>query len=204
MFKIDEIIKFVLTNDLKYTGAHQSSHRRTKVTLQILEPEAQLKLIWKEFSKYIESHLLNGESIKIQNFGVFIFTNNNLINTISNKEFTKSFLDMNKLFTAKLIFQLDKSYRYILKSFPDQKIKKKIMQPLEYFEPKKVINWNPYLIAKNCFMSDIVVNDGINSIFKAIYDLVEVGKNLEIELGFFKFNFNNREIKYSKDNIFWL
>ena len=113
-------------------------------------------------------------------------------------------MDINKLFTAKLIFQLDKSYRYILKSFPDEKIKKKIMQPLEYFEPKKVINWNPYLIAKNCFMSDIVVNDGINSIFKAIYDLVEVGKNLEIELGFFKFNFNNREITYTKDNIFGL
>ena len=204
MFKIDEIIKFVLTNDLKYTGAHQSSHRRTKVTLQILEPEAQLKLIWKEFSKYIESHLLNGESIKIQNFGVFIFTNNNLINTISNKEFTKSFLDMNKLFTAKLIFQLDNSYRYILKSFPDEKIKKKIMQPIEYFEPKKIINWNPYLISKKCFLSDLVINDGINNIFRAIYDLVKCGKNLEFELGFFKFIFNNKEVVYTKNDTFGL
>ena len=204
MLKIDDIIQFILTNDLKYPGAHQYSYSRTKTTVPILSPEVQLKLIWKHFSNYIESRLLNGESIKIPNFGVFIFTNNNLLNTFSNKEFTKSFMDINKLFTAKLIFQLDKSYRYILKSFPDEKIKKKIMQPLEYFEPKKVINWNPYLIAKNCFMSDIVVNDGINSIFKAIYDLVEVGKNLEIELGFFKFNFNNREIKYSKDNIFGL
>ena len=204
MLKIDDIIHFILTNDLKYPGAHQYSYSRTKTTVPILSPEVQLKLIWKHFSNYIESRLLNGESIKIPNFGVFIFTNYNLLNTFSNKEFTKSFMDINKLFTAKLIFQLDKSYRYILKSFPDEKIKKKIMQPLEYFEPKKVINWNPYLIAKNCFMSDIVVNDGINSIFKAIYDLVEVGKNLEIELGFFKFNFNNREIKYSKDNIFGL
>ena len=204
MLKIDDIIQFILTNDLKYPGSHQYSYSRTKTTVPILSPEVQLKLIWKHFSNYIESRLLKGESIKIPNFGVFIFTNNNLLNTFSNKEFTKSFMDINKLFTAKLIFQLDKSYRYILKSFPDEKIKKKIMQPLEYFEPKKVINWNPYLIAKNCFMSDIVVNDGINSIFKAIYDLVEVGKNLEIELGFFKFNFNNREIKYSKDNIFGL
>ena len=204
MLKIDDIIHFILTNDLKYTGSHQYSYSRTKTTVPILSPDVQLKLIWKHFSNYIESRLLKGESIKIPNFGVFIFTNNNLLNTISNKEFTKSFMDVNKLFTAKLIFQLDKSYTYILKSFPDEKIKKKIMQPLEYFEPKKVINWNPYLIAKNCFMSDIVVNDGINSIFKAIYDLVEVGKNLEIELGFFKFNFNNREIKYSKDNIFGL
>ena len=204
MLKIEDIIKFILTNDLKYTGSHQYSCSRTRATLQILEPETQLKLIWKEFSNYIESRLLQGESIKIPNFGIFIFTNNNLLNTFSNKEFTKSFMDINKLYTAKLIFQLDNSYRYILKSFPDEKIKKKIMQPLEYFEPKKIINWNPYLIAKKCFMNEIVINDGINNIFKAIYDLVKIGKNLEIELGFFKFFFNNREIAYSKDNIFGL
>ena len=78
------------------------------------------------------------------------------------------------------------------------------MKALEYFEPKKIINWNPYLIAKKCFMNEIVINDGINNIFKAIYDLVKIGKNLEIELGFFKFFFNNREIVYSKDNIFGL
>ena len=204
MLKIEDIIKFILTNDLKYTGSHQYSCSRTRATLQILEPETQLKLIWKEFSNYIESRLLQGESIKIPNFGIFIFTNNNLLNTFSNKEFTKSFMDINKLYTAKLIFQLDNSYRYILKSFPDEKIKKKIMQPLEYFEPKKIINWNPYLIAKKCFMNEIVINDGINNIFKAIYDLVKIGKNLEIELGFFKFFFNNREIVYIKDNIFGL
>ena len=204
MLKVDDIIQFVLTNDLKYTGSHQYSCSRTKVTLPILEPEMQLKLIWKEFGNYIENRLLNGESIKIPNFGVFIFTNNNLINTFSNKEFTKSFLDINKLYTAKLIFQLDNSYKYILKSFPDEKIKKKIMQPLEYFEPKKIVNWNPYLISKKCFFSDLVINDGINNIFKAIYDLVKCGKNLEIKLGFFKFIFNNREVFYNKDKIYGL
>ena len=204
MLKIEDIINFVLTNDLKYPGSHQYSYPRTKVTVPILSPEIQLKLIWKEFSKYIEDRLLNGESIKIPNFGVFIFTNNNLINTLSNKEFTESFMDMNKIFTAKLIFQLDNSYRYILKKFPDERIKKKIMQPLEYFEPKKVINWNPYSISKKCFLSDLVINDGIKNIFKAIYDLAQIGKNIEIELGFFKFIFNNREVTYTKDNIYGL
>ena len=204
MLKIGDIIKFILTNDLKYPGSHQYSCPRTKATVPILPPEIQLNLIWKEFSKYIKDRLLNGESIKIPNFGVFIFTNNNLINTLSNKEFTDSFMDINKIFTAKLIFQLDNSYRYILKSFPDERIKKKIMQPFEYFEPKKVINWNPYLISKKSFLSDLVINDGINNIFKAIYDLAQIGKNLEIELGFFKFLFNNREVTYTKDNIYGL
>ena len=204
MLKIEDIIQFILTNDLKYPGNHQFSCSRTKTTVQILSPDTQLKLIWKEFSNYIESRLLKGESIKIPNFGIFIFTNNNLLNTFSNREFAKSFMDLNNLFTAKLIFQLDNNYRYILKSFPDEKIKKEIMQPLEYFEPKKIINWNPYLIARKCFMNDLVINDGINSIFKAIYDLAKIGKNMEIELGFFKFIFNNREVTYTKDNIFGL
>ena len=78
------------------------------------------------------------------------------------------------------------------------------MQPIEYFEPKKVVSWNPYLISKKCFMKEIVVKEGINSIFQAIYDLVKSGKNLEFELGFFKFKFNNGEVKYTSDNIFGL
>ena len=204
MLNIDNIINFVLKNDLKYPGSHQFSSERTNKTAPILTPEAQLKLIWKEFNIYLENRLLNFESIKIPNFGTFIFTNNNLINTFSNKKFTESFNDFNSLYVAKLIFQIDFIYQSILKYFPDEKIKKKIMQPIEYFEPKKVINWNPYIISKKCFMNEIIVRDGINSIFQAIFDLVKCGKNLEFNLGFFKFKFNNRIVNYTKDNIFGL
>ena len=204
MLKIEDVFNFILNNDLKYTGSHQFSCQRTKIIVPILEPDIQLKLIWKEFNNYLENRLLSGESIKIPNFGIFVFTNNNLINIYSNKKFTQSFMDMNKIHVAKLIFQIDKSYRTVLKSFPDEKIKKKIMQPFEYFEPKKIINWNPYIIAKKCLINDIVVRDAINNVFKGIYDLVKSGKNLEFELGFFKFSFNNKEIKYSKDNMYGL
>ena len=204
MLNINDIINFVLSNDLKYPGTHQFSSERTKKTLPILETESQLKLIWKEFNIYLENRLLNGESIKIPNFGTFIFTNNNLLNTLSNRKFTQSFNDINSLFVAKLIFQIDNNYQSILKNFPDEKIKKKIMQPVEYFEPKKIINWNPYNISKKCFMNDILVRDGINSIFQAIYDLVKSGKNVFLELGFFKFKFSNGKVNYNSDNIFGL
>ena len=152
----------------------------------------------------METRLLNGESIKIPKFGTFIFTNNNLLNTLTNRKFTQSFNDINSLYVPKLIFQLDYAYQNILKKFPDERIKKKIMQPIEYFEPKKVINWNPYTISKKCFMKEIVVREGINSIFQGIYDLVKSGKNLQFDLGFFKFNFNNGEVKYISDNKFGL
>ncbi len=204
MLKIEDIIHFILTNDLKYPGSHQYSYSRTKTTVPILSPEVQLKLIWKHFSNYIESRLLNGESIKIPNFGVFIFTNNNLLNTLTNRKFTESFTDINSLKVPKLIFQIDNVYKSILKNFPDEKIKKKIMQPIEYFEPKKVINWNPYFISKKLFMKDILVRDAINSIFQAIFDLVKSGKNLKFELGFFKFKFNDGKVNYTSDNIFGL
>ena len=204
MLNINNVINFVLSNDLKYPGTHQFSSIRTKKTAPILETESQLKLIWKEFNIYLESKLLNGESIKIPNFGTFIFTNNNLLNTLSNRKFTESFNDINLLYVAKLIFQIDNVYKSILKVFPDERIKKKIMQPIEYFEPKKVVNWNPYFISKKCLMNDILVRDGINSIFQAIFDLVKSGKNLEFELGFFKFKFNDGKVNYTSDNKFGL
>ena len=204
MLNIDNIINFILKNDLKYPGNHQFSTERTNKTAPVLTPESQLKLIWKEFNAYLERRLLNGESIKIPNFGTFIFTNNNLLNTFSNIKFTKSFNDINSLFVAKLIFQIDIIYQTILEYFPDEKIKKKILQPIEYFEPKKVINWNPYIISKKCFMNEIVIREGINSIFQAIFDLVKIGKNLEFELGFFTFKFKDKTLKYTKDKKFGL
>ena len=204
MLSIDNIINIILSNDLKYPGTHQFSSIRTIKTVPNLEALPQLKLIWKEFNNYLETRLLNGESIKIPKFGTFIFTNNNLLNTLTNRQFTQSFNDINSLYVPKLIFQIDYAYQNILKKFPDERIKKKIMQPIEYFEPKKVINWNPYTISKKCFMKEIVVREGINSIFQGIYDLVKSGKNLEFELGFFKFIFNNGEVKYMSDNKFGL
>ena len=204
MLNIENIINFILSNDLKYPGTHQFSSIRTIKTVPNLEALPQLKLIWEEFNKYLETRLLNGESIKIPKFGTFIFTNNNLLNTLTNRKFTQSFNDINSLYVPKLIFQLDYAYQNILKKFPDERIKKKIMQPIEYFEPKKVINWNPYTISKKCFMKEIVVREGINSIFQGIYDLVKSGKNLQFDLGFFKFNFNNGEVKYISDNKFGL
>ena len=204
MLNINDIINFILSNDLKYPGSHQYSSERTIKTAPLLEQKSQLNLIWKEFNIYLEGRLLNGESIKIPNFGTFIFTNNNLLNTLSNRKFTESFNDINSLNVAKLIFQIDNIYKTILKNFPDEKIKKKVMQPIEYFEPKKVINWNPYNISKKCFMKDILVREAINSIFKAIFDLVKSGKNLEFELGFFKFKFINGKVNYTNDNIFGL
>ena len=204
MLNINDIINFILSNDLKYPGSHQYSSERTIKTAPLLEQKSQLNLIWKEFNIYLEGRLLNGESIKIPNFGTFIFTNNNILNTLSNKKFTESFNDINSLNVAKLIFQIDNVYKTILKNFPDEKIKKKIMQPIEYFEPKKVINWNPYNISKKIFMKDILVREAINNIFQAIFDLVKSGKNLEFELGFFKFKFNNGKVNYTNDNIFGL
>ena len=204
MININDIIKFILSNDLKYPGSHQFSCERTKKTLFPLEPETQFKLIWKEFNSYLESRLLNAESIRIPNFGVFIFTNNNMINTSTNYKFTKSIIDFNSLFVPKLIFQLDLVYQTILENYPDEKIKKKILQPVEYFEPKKVISWNSYHIAKKCFLHENVVTEGIKSIFQAIFDLIKSGKNLEFNLGFFKFKFEKGKINYTKDNIFGL
>ncbi len=197
MLGINDIITFILSNDLKYTGFHQYPSERTKPTCLLLEAPDQMKLVWKEFNNYLLTRLREGNAVKIPNFGVFTFSNTNNIKFSDNKNFTMSFTNINSFFKQKLIFQIGKNYRNILKHFPDEKLNKKILQPIEYLEPKKFVDWNPYGISKKCCLKDIVVRDCINAIFQAIFDLVKCGKNINIEIGPCKFIFDNGEMKYT-------
>ena len=192
-----DIINIVLQNDLTYPGLHQSSCERTKISLPMLDEYSQLILIWKIFCSYIEKKLIEGISVNIKNFGTFFFVNENDIKTSSNMLFTKSFTDITKYNIKKLSFQLSSNYRRILKHFPDEKKKRKILQPDWKSENKNLIEWNPFPISKLCYLKDDIIRDGIENIFKAIFDVVEAKKNILIQTGFCNIYFLNGEMKYS-------
>ena len=192
-----DIINTVLQNDLTYPGLHQGSCERTKISLPLLQESSQLILIWKQFCLYIEKKLTEGISVNIKNFGTFFFTNINNIKTKTNLLFTISVIDNSKLNIKKLTFQLSSNYRKILNHFPDEMKKRKILQPIWNMENKNIIDWNPFPISKACFLKDDVIKDGIDNIFKAIYDLVQAKKNLIIQTGFCNIYFLNGEMKYS-------
>ena len=192
-----DVINIVLQNDLTYPGLHQGSCERTRISLPLLQESSQLILIWKQFCFYIEKKLTEGISVNVKNFGTFFFTNINDIKTKTNFLFTNSFIDNSKFNIKKLTFQLSSNYRKILKHFPDEKKKRKILQPIWIMENRNLIDWNAFPISKACFLKEDVIKDGIDNIFKAIYDIVEAKKNLIVQTGFCNIQFLNGEMKYT-------
>jgi len=56
---------------------------------------------------------------------------------------------------------------------------------------------NPIPIAASCYLTKNVVNDSLNAIFAAIYDLINIGKNIVIKFGFCNIYFMDRNLTYS-------
>jgi len=56
---------------------------------------------------------------------------------------------------------------------------------------------NPIPIAASCFLLQHVVTDSLNAIFAAIYDLINIGKNIVLKTGFCNIYFVDRNLTYS-------
>jgi len=56
---------------------------------------------------------------------------------------------------------------------------------------------NPTPIAASCYLNKTIVIDGLNSIFNAIYDLINLGKNVALKLGFCNIYFTDRNLHYT-------
>jgi len=192
MININKIIQIVLSNDFLYGGEHQSSSERTKLTLPLLPTTIQLNLIFKEFCSYLLNNLKQNKSIYIPNFGIFSFKYVNYINVKDNYNFTKTFTNYMNFNNKMIIFILDKKFYKILNKINIDN-KNVLLQPKNLGEIKNLIEWNAYLISKKLFLKMNVIEDGINSIIKCIYDLVESKNNIEIDFGFCKIIFKNQE-----------
>ena len=192
MFNINKIIQTVLSNDFLYGGEHQSSSERTKITLPLLPTNIQLNLIFKEFCSYLLNNLKQNKSIFIPNFGIFSFKYVNNINVNDNYNFTKSFTNYMNFNNKKIIFILDKKFYRILNKIKKDN-KNVLLLPKNLSEIKNLIEWNAYLISKKLCLKTNVIEDGINSIIKCIYDLVESKRNVEINFGFCQIIFKNQE-----------
>ena len=192
MININKIIQIVLSNDFVYGGEHQSSSERTKITLPLLPTNIQLNLIFKEFCSYLLNNLKQKKSIYIPNFGIFTFKYVNNINVKDNYNFTKTFTNYMNFNNKMIIFILDKKFHKILNKINIDN-KNVLLQPKNLGEIKNLIEWNAYLISKKLFLKMNVIEDGINSIIKCIYDLVESKNNIEIDFGFCKIIFKNQE-----------
>ena len=58
-----------------------------------------------------------------------------------------------------------------------------------------MIYCNPYPIASGCQVSVDVVKDALNNIWKAVADLIQIGKDLDLNFGFARVGINDRSLK---------
>lgn len=56
---------------------------------------------------------------------------------------------------------------------------------------------NPIPIAAACYLKSRVVSDGLNAVFAAVYDLINLGKNVVIKTGFCNINFIDKNLSYT-------
>ena len=55
---------------------------------------------------------------------------------------------------------------------------------------------NPVPIAAACLLDKNVVIDSLNAIFSAVYDLINMGKNIVLKLGFCNIYFTDKNMTY--------
>lgn len=56
---------------------------------------------------------------------------------------------------------------------------------------------NSIPIAAACYLKSKVVSEGLNSIFNAIYDLINLGKNISMKTGFCNIFFIDKNMTYT-------
>ena len=119
-----------------------------------------------------------------------------------NKAKTKSFKELlvEKKSTNKLrpCFIIDDKFKKILSKFKDiEEFSKPKSQSSIYQRGFQMTYSNPVPVAAACYLHKNVVSDSLNAIFQAVYDLINMGKNIELKFGFMNLYFFNKNLTYT-------
>ena len=143
--------------------------------------------------------------VNVKGFGAFTFevqTELPKIGFNSQQSKMKSFgeLILEKKSTHKLrpCFVVDPTFKHLLTRFKDkEELIKPKSQSTIFQKGFQMTYCNPIPIAASCYLQKNVVNDSLNSTFAAIYDLINLGKNIVIKTGFCNIYFMERNLTYS-------
>ena len=73
MKTVEGIIEYILKHPDNYPGAHIDPAARTGGGFKPLEPKAQMMIMWRALSEYLEEKLKSGRNVNIKGFGAFAF-----------------------------------------------------------------------------------------------------------------------------------
>lgn len=84
--KIEDICDWVIAQGGKYPGMHNTPTERTNGTQKPLETKAQMLIVWKALTTYLDENLRKGRSVNIRKFGAFTFDIDTELPKISRRE----------------------------------------------------------------------------------------------------------------------
>lgn len=188
---IEQIIDYILKNGDKYPGKHNVSTNRTEPSMKPLQPKSQYLIIWKSFIEYIQEHLQAGRSINVKNFGCFTFNVQTELPKIADRNispkmdiFTKR-TERKNIHHLKPVFVVDPVIQYHLVRYPGkEEISPAISQHSIYQKGYRTIYANPVPVANGACMGTDVTKDALNTLFRAIVDLIKYDKNVDLAMGF--------------------
>lgn len=203
--EISSVVEYLIKNKQHYPGKHLTPSERTSVSLKPLEPKSQLLIIWKAMCEYVKEQFCKYKGINIRGFGAFTYECKQTlpkpgINTAetSIKPFSQLLLEKKSQHIMRPCFIIDPNFAKILIRFSGkEEVTKPKSQSSIYQKGINMTYCNPYPIAAACCMDPGVVQDGMNAIFKAIYDLVSIGQNVLLKTGFCNIKFFNKNLTYS-------
>jgi hypothetical protein len=114
------------------------------------------------------------------------------------KSFGELMLEKKTTHKLRPCFIVDERYKKVMTRF---KNKEELIKPKSqasiYQKGFQMTYCNPIPIAAACFMHKNVIQDALNAVFTAIYDLVDIGKNVALKTGFCNLYFVERNLTYT-------
>lgn len=164
-----------------------------------------MKIIWRSFSEYLNEKISACKGINVKNFGAFTFEVSTELpklgleyNQVRNKSFNELITEKKTTHKLRPCFVIDQKFKKILTRFKDkEELIKPKSQTSIYQKGFQMTYCNPVPIAASCYLHKNVVVDTLNSIFSAIYDLINVGRNVVLKFGFLNIYFVDRNLTYN-------
>lgn len=199
------LIYRVVNNSKTYPGSHQVSAERTSEAFKPLEPKSQLLIIWKAFCEYLKEKVYDYKGVNVKNFGTFTYEVSTQLpktgidyNQAKMKSFGELVIEKKTTHSLRPCFVIDNRFKKLLTRFKDkEELTKPKSQSSVFQRGFQMTYCNPIPIAAACYINSKVVTDGLNAIFNALYDLINIGKNVELKTGFCNINFLDRNLAYS-------
>lgn len=155
--------------------------------------------------EYVKEQFCNYKGINIKGFGAFTYEVKQTLPKpgincaeTDTKSMQQLLLEKKSRHIMRPCFIIEPKFTTILMRYAGkEEVTKPKSQSSIYQKGINMTYCNPYPIAAACSLDPAVVQDGMNAIFKAIFDLISIGQNVVLKTGFCNIKFINKDLSYS-------